>query len=88
MIQNTHTRRKNTFVITSINSCEYLVEGDFDIKLGCVIDPIITYANIINGPFIQIGKDFLGKGLVSNIDIIENTKENISVKVRLYEQSE
>jgi hypothetical protein len=85
VIQNTHIRRKNTFIITSINSCEYLIEGNFDIKLGCVTDPIIAYANIINGPFIQLGKDFLGKGLVSNIDIIDNTKDNIIIKVKLYE---
>lgn len=85
MIQNTHIRRKNSVIITQINHCEYLIEGNFDVKIGCVTDPIITYANIINGPLVTIGKDFLGKGLVSNIDIIENTKDNIILKIKLYE---
>jgi len=83
--QNTHIRRKNSVIITQINNTEYLIEGNFDIKLGCVVDPVIVYANIINGPFIHVGKDFLGKGSVSNIDIIENTKNNIIIKIKLYE---
>lgn len=87
MISNTHIRRKNSIIITQINISEYLIEGNFDLKLGCVVDPIIAYANIINGPFIHIGKDFLGKGLVSNIDIVENTKDNIIIKVKLYEST-
>lgn len=86
MIKNTHIQRKNSIVITQINLNEYLIEGNFDLRLGCVVDPIISYADISCGPFIQIGKDFFGKGSVSNIEIISSSINNIIMKVTLYDK--
>lgn len=83
---NTQVKRKNSIIITQITDHEYLLEGNFDLKLYCVIDPIISCADIIGGPIIQINRDFLGKGLVKNISIINNTKDNIIIKVSLYEE--
>jgi hypothetical protein len=85
VVKSTQYKRKNSFIITQIYHSQYLVEGDLEVKIGCVTDPIIDYANIINGPFIQLGKDFLGKGSVSNIEIISSTK-NIMLKVTLYDK--
>lgn len=85
MKPNTRHKRKNSITITQIDSNQYILEGDLEIRIGCVVDPIINYANITNGPFIQLGKDFLGKGSVSNIEIISSSIKNIILKVTLYD---
>lgn len=85
MKQNTQHKRKKSITITQIDSNQYILEGDLELRIGCTIDPIIDYANISNGPFIQIGKDFLGKGSVSNIEIISSSINNIIMKVTLYD---
>lgn len=79
-------RRNNCFTITNIGDNSYLVEGNLSLKIGCEIDPVIDYVDIFNGPFIQRGRDFLGKGSVIAIDIIQDDPE-IIIKVSLNEQA-
>lgn len=78
MVVRSQRQRKNSLIITQITDNEYLIEGEIDlVKIGCIVDPIISYIDISNGPFLQIGRDFFGKGTIKNIDLIE--QENFPI---------
>jgi phosphatidate phosphatase PAH1 len=86
---NIHTRHKRSKTVTQIDHNSYLIEGETDcVRFGCEIDPIITYADIEGGPFLHIGKDFFGKGTISNIQNIDSGRNGyIIIRVTINEKS-
>ncbi len=87
MNRYTQHKRKNSKIVTQIGYNEYLVEGTIDyLRLGFVTDPIISYADIDGGPYLEVGKDFFGKGIIDQIELIDDSsKDYIMIKVILQE---
>lgn len=82
MITNTLSRRKNGLLITKISHNQYIIEGQIDsVRFGYVVDPIINFVDISNGPYIQLGMDFFGKGVVDSIDLL--TKNPLTLKITI-----
>jgi len=80
-------KNKNTRVITQIGKKEYLLEGTSDwVKFGCQFDVnFITSANLDGGPFLLVGDNFLGKGVIRSIQHIDSNQDNyIILKILLY----
>lgn len=70
-------RSKFSRIITQINDNQFLIEGSVDkAKFGFQNDETqLTFADIEYGPFIHIGHDFFGKGLVRCIEKIESNQD-------------
>ncbi len=81
MGKHTCSKGKNKRTITQISDKEYLVEGEADwIRFGCQFDSLfITSANIDNGPFLLVGDSFLGKGKITRIQNLSETKDRIFI---------
>lgn len=80
-------KSKNTRVITQISEKEYLLEGTSDwVKFGCQFDvSFITSANLENGPFLLVGDNFLGKGVISSIQHINKNQDGyVILKIKLH----
>lgn len=81
---NTLYKRKNSLLITQIADNQYLIEGDIkSARFGYVVDPIINFVDISNGPYIQLGMDFFGKGSVDSIDLINKETNSLIIKVTI-----
>lgn len=80
---------KNKFIITQINDNQFLVEGIPNrTKLGGESEDLISYIDFDGGPMVHIGADFLGRGRVCHIEIIETENTNYLItKITLHEQS-
>jgi hypothetical protein len=67
--------------VTQINDNQFIVEGDAGyLRIGFEIDPSNpTYADFEGGPFLHIGYDFFGKGIVKEIQIIDSDKEDYAM---------
>ena len=85
---NTHTRCKRSKTVTQIDRNSYLIEGETDYaRFGCEVDPIIMYVDIDGGSFLHVGKDFFGKGIITNIQHIDSGREGyIMIKVVINEK--
>lgn len=82
---------KNKRIITQIGEYEYLIEGQADwARFGCQSDiSTITSANIEGGPFLLVGDNFLGKGIISSLQNIDSGKDGyILIKVTLFSNKE
>lgn len=87
---NTHTQHKRKIrTVTQIAHNQYLVEGEIDVaRFGCVVDPIINYVDIDGGPYLEVGKDFFGKGRITQIQNIDTDKEGyLIIKVTIHEKT-
>lgn len=75
----------NKFLLTQIQDNQFLIETYSDkVKIVGENEYSISYVDIHNGPLIHINKDFLGRGIVSQIEIIEpNNNEFLMIKVTL-----
>lgn len=83
MVTNTLSKRKNGLLITQISNNQYLIEGQIEsARFGYVIDPIINFVDITNGPYIQLGMDFFGKGAVESIDILQKDPLTLKISIR------
>lgn len=79
-------RSNNSRIVTQINEKQFLVEGEIDFaRLGFEFDETsLNFVDIDNGPFLQIGKDFFGKGNICNIETIDSDrKDYIIVKITI-----
>jgi hypothetical protein len=84
----TQYKRKNSKTVTQIGSNQYLVEGDIDyLRLGYVTDPIISYADIGSGPYLEVGKDFFGHGIIDYIEMLYHSNNHIIFKITLKEKN-
>ena len=76
-------KHKHSLIVTQITDNQYLLEGNIEsARFGYVVEPIINYIDISNGPYLQLGKDFFGKGLVDSIDLIDNHPFIIKITLR------
>ena len=80
-------RHHKQTVITQIDDYEYIVEGSRkDSRFGFEIDPsMLTYANFSNGPFLHIKMDFLGKGTIKELQMIDSDSGYAAVRVVLFD---
>lgn len=71
--------RKRT--VTQINDNQFIVEGDTGfLRIGFEVDPSSpTYVDFEGGPFLHIGYDFFGKGLVTEMQIIDGDKKDYAI---------
>lgn len=84
----TQYKRKNSKTVTQISNNQYLVEGDIDyLRLGYVTEPIISYADIGSGPYLEVGKDFFGHGIIDYIEMLYNSNNHIIFKITLKEEN-
>lgn len=79
------TSFKNKFLLTQINADQFLIETDSDkVKIAGENEYVISYVDIDNGPLIHVHRDFLGRGIVSHIEIIEpDNNKFLMIKVTL-----
>jgi hypothetical protein len=72
-------------IFTQINDCQFLIEGDSgNTKIGGESEYAISYIDFDRGPLVHIGHNFLGRGSVQTIDLIDNDKINyIIAKITL-----
>lgn len=83
---NTFVRSESSFIITQVDTNEFLIEGAIEYaKFGCEnTEYNLTFADINGGPFLHIGKDFFGRGKVMNIEKLDTDKEDyLILKVKV-----
>jgi hypothetical protein len=76
-------KKNNRFTVTPIKEDQFLVESNYkSLKIIAENEYSITYIDIEDGPILHIGKDFLGMGNISSLEIISTEEENyIIIKV-------
>lgn len=68
---------KNKFILSQINERQFLVEGiPNHTRLGGENELSISYVDFDGGPMVHIGLDFLGRGKVVGIEIIDTDDPN------------
>ncbi|NDG30445.1 hypothetical protein EB118_10285 [bacterium] len=72
-------------IFTQINDSQFLIEGNSNkTKIGGESEYAISYIDFDNGPLVHVGNDFLGRGKILAIDIIDTDRPNyIIVKVSI-----
>jgi hypothetical protein len=70
---------------TQISDIQFLIEGDSDnTKIGGESEYAISYIDFDCGPLVHIGHNFLGRGKIIGIDLIDNEQSNyIIAKITL-----
>lgn len=70
---------------TQISDTQFLIEGDSDnTKIGGESEYAISYIDFDCGPLVHIGHNFLGRGKIIGIDLVDNDKANyIIAKITL-----
>lgn len=76
--------RNKGLTFTQINDNQFLVECYSHARISGENEYSISYIDLESGPLIHIGKDFLGRGIVKNIEIIEtDDTDTLIIKVTL-----
>lgn len=72
-------------IFTQINDNQFLVEGNSNkTKIGGESEYAISYIDFDNGPLIHVGNEFLGRGKILGIDLIDTDRPDyIIVKVTI-----
>jgi len=80
---------KSKFILTQINERQFLVEGiPNHTRLGGENELSITYVDFDGGPMVHIGRDFLGRGRVVGIEIIDTENPNYLItKITLHAET-
>lgn len=77
----------NKVTFSQINNSQFLVEVfDNKTKIGGESEYAISYVDIANGPYLHIGKDFLGRGSIKDLEIVNEDNDNdnyLLIKVTL-----
>lgn len=70
---------------TQISDTQFLIEGDSDnTKIGGESEYAISYIDFDCGPLVHIGHNFLGRGKIIGIDLVDSEKTNyIIAKITL-----
>lgn len=78
-------RSVKQLTFTQINDSQFVIEGQCGLtKVGGESEYAISYVDFDSGPLIHIGHNFLGRGKIIGIDLIESdTKNYIIIKVTL-----
>ena len=79
------TKSGKKLVFTQINDSQFLIESDSNkIRIGGESEYAISYIDFDSGPLIHVGNDFLGRGKIVNIDIVDSDQpDHIMVKVSI-----
>lgn len=79
------SKKGKQLTFTSISDNQFLIEGYSDkVKIGGESEYSISYVDFYNGPLVHIGHDFLGRGKITNIDLVDtSTIDYIIVKITL-----
>lgn len=77
------SRQGKHFTFLQINDKEFLVEGNIgNTRISGESEYAITAIDLDGGPFIHLGQDFLGRGIVSLIDMIDTeSKNNLMLRI-------
>lgn len=80
---NCINQKNNGFTVTPIKEDQFLVESNYkSLRIIGENEYSITSIDIEDGPILHIGKDFLGMGNISSLEIIDTEEENyIIIKV-------
>lgn len=81
-------RSKLSRIVTPINDHQFLLEGEVDFaRFGFQSDQhSLNFADLQGGPFVHIGQDFFGKGIIDHIEKIDSGKEEyIILKITIRE---
>lgn len=70
---------------TQISDTQFLIEGNSDnTKIGGESEYAISYIDFDCGPLVHIGHNFLGRGKIIGIDLVDSDKINyIIAKITL-----
>lgn len=82
-------RSKFSRIVTPINKNQFLLEGETNYaKFGFQSDEIsLNFVDIEGGPFLHIGQDFFGQGIVSHIEKISFLDGQFIFKITLQEKN-
>jgi hypothetical protein len=65
-------RDSNKLIFSQIKDNQFLIESrDANIRIGGENEYAISYIDFDGGPLIHLGTDFLGRGKVGHIEIID-----------------
>lgn len=70
---------------TQINDSQFIIEGECgETRIGGENEYAISYVDFDSGPLVHIGHNFLGRGKIVGIDLVDPDNKNyIIVKVTL-----
>lgn len=84
MYSSSKCGRNKGLTFTQINDTQFLVECSSYARISGEHEYSITCVDLDSGPLIHIGRDFLGRGIVKNIEIIETDNiDTLIIKVTL-----
>lgn len=71
--------------VSKIRDNQFLIGGNIkSAKFGFEVDPsMISFADIEDGPYLQTGKDFFGKGKIKSIEMLNTNNDNLILKLTL-----
>lgn len=78
-------RGSKKITVTQIECDQYLIESfDDKIRIGGENEYAISYIDFNGGPLVHIGREFLGRGYVKGIEIIEtDSNDYLIAKITL-----
>lgn len=71
--------------VTQISDNQFLIEGESNkLRVGGESEYAISYIDLHGGPFLHLGCDFLGRGKIKDLEIIDSeTLDYAIIKVTL-----
>jgi hypothetical protein len=70
-------RSSNKITVTQIDDNQFIIESfDEKIRIGGEDEYAISYLDFNGGPLIHIGREFLGRGYINNIEILDTENKN------------
>jgi len=84
-VSSTTRLSDNKISFCQINDHQFLIEGHITkTKIGGESEYAISYIDIANGPYLHIGRDFLGRGKIQTIQIVDTESyDYIMIKVTI-----
>lgn len=78
-------RGSKKITVTQIDDNQFLIESfDEKIRIGGENEYAISYIDFNGGPLVHIGREFLGRGYINNIEIIDtDNKDYLMAKITL-----
>jgi hypothetical protein len=76
----TDKQNNKQITVTQIKDNQFLVEGRYDtMKMVGENEYCISYIDIEDGPFLHVGKDFLGMGTILRLEPIDSSRDNYMI---------
>lgn len=86
MSEPTLLKDTNKITVSKISNNQFLLGGDIkSARFGFEVDPsLLHFADITDGPYLQTGKDFFGKGKIKIIEILNSNAKQLVLKLTLH----